>query len=105
MQRHQLNLIGLFFALAALHHVAQGKAGDDLRQGHRLVDFRTLQHFGHPAEELVNVLHPHLSGFRAGRGFVQPGLIVDAVNKIAHRRHRLALRETLHFAEPVGESR
>jgi hypothetical protein len=27
------------FSLAALHHVAQGKAGDHLRQGHRLVDF------------------------------------------------------------------
>jgi hypothetical protein len=30
MQRHQLHLIGLFFTLAALHHIAQRKAGDDL---------------------------------------------------------------------------
>ena len=79
MQRHQLNLIQLFRLFTAFHHVTQGKAGDNLCQRHRLIKVIAFQHFRHPAEQLIDVFHPHLSGFRAGRRFKQPALIIQAV--------------------------
>ena len=98
MESHQLHLIQLFIRFAALHHVAQGKAGDHLGQGHRLIDFAAFQHLGHPGKQLVDVFHAHFRGFRAGRGFIQPGFVVDPANQIAHGVDRLAFGQLLDLA-------
>ncbi|CCK00370.1 hypothetical protein BN130_3142 [Cronobacter malonaticus 507] len=105
VQRHKLYLVELFIAFAALHHVAQRKTRDDLRQRHRFVEIGTFQHLRHPAKELVDVLHAHLRRFRAGRGFKQPGFIIDTANEIAYRRDRFTLRQHGHFLQPACEAR
>ncbi|MNZ60212.1 hypothetical protein D3C78_782760 [compost metagenome] len=104
MQRHQLNLIRLFITLPTLHHIAQGKSGDDLGQRHWLINFGAFQHFGHPCKELVDVFHAHFRRFRARGRLIQPGFIVDAVNQIAHRGDRFTLGETLDFTQPLGKA-
>ncbi len=97
MKRHQLYLIQLFFALAALHHIAQRKACNHLGERHRLIEFVAFQHLSHPAKELINVFHTHFRRFGARRGFVQPGFIVNTVDEIAHGGDRLAFGQTLDF--------
>ncbi len=104
MEGHQLHLIQLFIRFAALHHVAQRKAGDHLRQGHRLIDFAAFQHLGHPGEQLVDVFHAHFRGFRAGRGFIQPGFVINPADQVAHGVDRLAFGQLLDLAQPVGEA-
>ena len=104
MQRHQLHLIQLFFTLSTLHHVAQSKAGNDLGQGHRLFQLTAFQHLRHPAEQRIDVFHTHFSRFRARRGFIQPGFVINTVDQIAHSGNRFALRQALNFTQPVRKA-
>ncbi|GCP78110.1 hypothetical protein BvCmsHHP019_00080 [Escherichia coli] len=99
-----MHLIQLFFTLTTLHHVAQSKARHHLGERHRLIQFTAFQHLRHPAKQLVDVLHAHFGGFRAGRCFVQPGFIIHAMDQITHRGNRLPLRQTLDFCQPVSEA-
>lgn len=96
MKRHQLYLIQLFFALAALHHIAQRKACNHLGQRHRLIEFVAFQHLSHPAKELVNVFHTHFRRFSSAR-FRTTRFIVNTVDEIAHGGDRLAFGQTLDF--------
>ena len=104
MQRHQLHLISIVFPLVALHHVAQGEASNHLSQRHRLLQLIPLKHLGDPAIEGGDVLHPHLSRFRAGGGLVEPLFVVDLLDHVPHRLHRIATQRLIAKAnQPVGE--
>ncbi len=104
MQRHQLNLVEIFITLSPLHHIAQGKARDNLCQRHGLIQLITFKHFRHPLEQRIDVFHPHLCGFRTAGGLKQPALIVDTADQIAHRADRLPFSQLHNLIQPVGKT-
>ncbi|MNG93154.1 hypothetical protein D3C79_521110 [compost metagenome] len=104
MQGHQLHLVSLVLSLVALHHVTQGEASDHLSQRHRLFQLIPFQHLGDPAIEGGDVLHPHLGRLRAGGGLIEPLLVVDLLDHVPHRLHRVAAQRLITEPhQPVGK--
>lgn len=97
MESHQLHLIQLFIRFAALHHVAQGKAGD-----HRV---RVIgSSISLPSSISVIQVNSWLTFFMRisaafGLGEVSYSrFVVDPANQIAHGVDRLSFGQLLDLA-------
>ncbi len=96
MESHQLHLIQLFIRFAALHHVAQGKAGDHLGQviGSSISLPSSISVI---RKQLVDVFMRISAAFGLGE-VSYSRFVVDPANQIAHGVDRLAFGQLLDLA-------